>query len=314
MRDSTKTFVTTLLIVLAPVLIAQEEVEESKEMQSEARLMDRFDVWLKGQGLLFNNFFQASEGRQGVDVEAIYAEAGAYFRMDTRYPLRAYLSGNTVQYQEDGLDSSEGLRVGVRGDGRPHSFDAYFDYQMDRPTFDVGDVFDRADVSTLSAQYGYRVDRDWEVKIRGQFQDQSFDLTPSRDNEFSELGGAVRFRGFSRIFSPEIGFVMGERDVDDPASSYDQDETYLQVRSAISPRLYASARLRFRDRTYVTANPGSSNFGRSDDRWQLSGYADYELLEALTLNFYFAYEDVDSSIVGRDFDTSMLMAGVTYHF
>ncbi|MBW3565117.1 MAG: DUF560 domain-containing protein [Acidobacteria bacterium] len=302
-----------LTLSLSVPLAAQERVDDPKEVQPPPPAEQRLQAWVKGQGLFFQNFFQATEGRAEEDVHAFYGEAGASYRLSRSLPVRAYASANTVQYNDDLLDSADGFRIGARGDGRPHAFDVYFDQQMDRPTFDVGDVFDRADVRTFSGQYGYRVTRDWELKAGGELQNQEFDLTPVRDNDYSEIMGAVRYRGW-RQFSPEIGFAAGERDVDDPTLSYDQSEVYLQIRSAVSPRLYASVRLRLRERDYSTSATASSNFGRSDDRQQLSGYADYELLDYLTLNLYGSFEDVDSNLEGRDFDTSMLLVGLTLHF
>lgn len=302
-----------LILSLSTALLAQEEVEERKELERPVTEERRFELWLKGQGLLFYNFFQATEGRPEEDVQALYAEAGGSFLLSRAMPVRAYASVNTIQYEDQGLDSSEGFRLGVRGDARPHAFDIYFDQQMDRPTFDVGDVFDRADVRTISGAYGYRLTRDWELKVDGELQEQEFDLTPVRDNEYGEIGGAVRYRGW-RQFSPEIGFATGKRDVEDETLSYEQEEVYLQIRSAVTPRLYASARLRFRGRDYTTNVMTSPNFGRSDDRRQISGYANYRIFEHLTLNFYGSFEDVDSNLEGRDFDSSLVLAGVTLHY
>lgn len=309
-----KSFALVLVILsLSAALVAQEEVEEPKELKRPVPEEQRFQLWLKGQGLLFYNFFQATEGRPEEDVQALYAEAGGSFLLSRNLPVRAYASVNTVQYEDEVLDSSDGFRLGVSGGARPHAFDVYFDQQMDRPTFDVGDVFDRADVRTISGEYGYRLTRDWELKVDGELQEQEFDLTPVRDNEYGEIGGAVRYRGW-RQFSPEIGFATGKRDVEDETLSYEQEEMYLQIRSAVTPRLYASARLRFRGRDYTTSVLTSPNFSRSDDRRQLSGYADYQLFEHLTLNFYGSFEDVDSNLEGRDFDSSLVLAGVTLHY
>lgn len=302
-----------LVLSLSTALVAQEEVEEREELKGTVTEEQRFELWLKGQGLLFYNFFQATEGRPEEDVQALYAEAGGSFLLSRAMPVRAYASVNTIRYDGEGLDSSDGFRLGVRGDARPHSFDIYFDQQMDRPTFDVGDVFDRANVRMISGEYGYRLTRDWELKVDGELQEQEFDLTPVRDNEYGEIGGAVRYRGW-RQFSPEIGFATGKRDVEDVTLSYEQEEMYLQIRSAVTPRLYASARLRLRGRDYTTSETTSPNFTRSDDRRQISGYADYELFEHITLNFYGSFEDVDSNLEGRDFDSSLVLAGVTLHY
>jgi hypothetical protein len=276
-------------------------------------LAERFEFWVRAQGLFFGNFFQATEGREEDDVSALLGEVGTSARLTRSGSLAAYGSVNYLAYQEEGLDSSHGFRVGMRGEARPHAFDVYYDQQMDRPTFDVGDVFDRADVRRIAAEYSNRVTRRWQVTLDGEAEDQEFDLTPNRDNEFAGFGAAVRYRGWRRL-SPEIGYRVGDREVADPTQSYDQSDLYLQLRSPITPAIYASVRLRSRARDYSTGNTGSSNFGRKDDRIQLSGYVDLRLRDPLTLNLYGSREDVDSNLPGRDFATTLFAAGVTYRF
>jgi hypothetical protein len=239
-------------------------------------------------------------------VTALQGEIGTAFQVSSTMPLEVYGSLNYLRYDDEGLDRSQGFRVGARSDGRPHSFDVFFDQQNDRPTFDVGDVFDRADVGRLYGEYGYRVAPDWQLTVRGESERQKFDLTPLRDNEFLGFGGSVRYRG-SRVFSPEIGYNTGRRDVDDETQTYDQEDLFFQVRSALTPAIYWSARYRYRTREYISEI-------REDDRNQISGYVDFKILSALSLTLYGSWEDVDSNLEGRDFDTTMVMAGLTYRF
>lgn len=273
----------------------------------------RFDSWIRGQGFFFGNFFQASGGAPEEDVTALQGEIGTRYRLTQGSPLQAYGSVNYMSYDDDALDRSFGGRLGIRSEGNPHTFDVYFDRQMDRPTFDVGDEFDRADVSLLHGEYSYRVTRNWEAGVRGDFEKQEFDLTPVRDNEFAGLGATVRWRG-SRVFSPEVGYYAGEREVDDPTQTYDQTDLFFQVRSALTPRVYWSARYRHRTRDYTTTLVEASSFGREDTRNQLSGYVDFVIVQGLNFTIYGSWEDVDSNLAGRDFDTSLLMGGLTYRF
>ena len=263
-----------------------------------------FGFWLKGQALLFGNFFQAPDGTPEDDVLAGLGEVGANLNLSN--DLRAYASYNYLAYDDEQLDKSDGFRVGLQREGTPHAFNVYAEQLRDRPTFDVGDVFDRADITTLAGEYSYRFLKDWQASVDGEMQQQDFELTPARENDFHAIGGAIRWRG-SRLFSPEIGFRTGERDVNDETLSYEQDDLYLQIRSAVTPDLYVSVRFRDRSRDYP-------NIGREDERRQFVASADWSTSRSLTWNFYYSYETVDVNIPDRDFDTSLLAAGLTWRF
>jgi len=311
-----------LILTMNTALLAQGPGDQPPRPDEKERapMSSRFQSWIRGQGMLFGNFFQTSESGchpyrpcPEEDVSAVQGEIGTAFQVSPAMPLELYGTLSYLRYNDSGgsrprnfLGSSPGFRVGVRSDGRPHSFDLSFNQQNDRPTFDVGDTFDRTDVSRLYGEYGYRVVPDWEVTVRGESERQKNDLTPFRDNDFLGFGGSVRYRG-SRVFSPEIGYNTGRRDVDDETESYDQDDLFFQVRSALTPAIYWSARYRYRTREYI-------NDIREDDRNQISGYVDFTIAPPLALTLYGSWEDVDSNLEGRDFDTTMVMAGLTYRF
>lgn len=298
--------------LMAAPMAAQERVEDASRPERLAELMrERTDVWLKGQALLFQNFFQAGEGQPEEDVLAGQGEVGVRVQPSAGSPLALFASYNYLTYDDEQLDKSDGFRVGLASNGRVHLVNAHYDMQRDRPTFDVGDVFARADVQTIEASYGYRFTRRWQAGAELMLQEQDVDLDPMRNNEFEGFGASVRYRP-SRRFSPEIGFMTGTRDVADPTQSYDQDDLYLQIRSALTPALYASVRYRHRERSY--ASDAGLAGSRNDLRHQVSGYADYRLTEALTLNLYGAWESADSSLLGRDFVTSLWIGGLTYAF
>ncbi|MHB0970497.1 MAG: hypothetical protein ACYC7A_08555 [Thermoanaerobaculia bacterium] len=293
--------VALLFLVAAPVLAQTQEREDPL-----------FESWLELQGHFYENFFQEPSELPGEDVSAKYGELGTSLRLSRTYPLRLYGSVNYLKYDDSELDSSNGFRVGLRSDGKPHAFDFHGDLQKDRPTFDVGDEFDRADIRTFAGEYAFRFADDWQLSVDGELQEQEFDITPERDNDFSALGGAIRYRG-SRVFSPEIGYRTGARDVNDETLSYDQSDTYLQIRSSLS-RVYLSLRYRMREREYTTDDIASSNFGRKDDRDQIAAAADVTLSDLLVLNLYASREETDTNLEGRDFDTSLYIAGVTFRF
>ena len=285
-----------LFVSLAALLMAVPAFAQSPQSQ--------IGGWVRLDALRYGNFFQATGGAPEEDVLALLGEVGGnlHFSKD----LRAYASYQYLHYDQSSLDKSDGFRIGLQSEGQPHAFNVYAEKLRDRPTADVGDVVDRAGITSLAGEYSYRFLEDWQASIDGEVQQQEFELTPARDNDFHSLGAAIRWRG-SRLFSPEIGYRTAERDVDDPTFSYDQDDLYLQIRSALSPDLYVSVRFRDRDRSYP-------NSGREDQRRQIAAAADWSTSRNLTWNFYYSFETVDVNLADSDFDTSLLMAGITWRF
>jgi len=261
-----------------------------------------WEFWVKGSGVLYQNFFQAAAGSEEEDVTALQGELGASVAITSA--LKAYSLVNYLHFNEDAIEGSPGVRVGLRGDSRPHAFDVYAEALDNRPSFEL-DEFAGADIRRINGEYSYRFAKDWQVSVDGDLEEQDFD-NDARDNEFNAVGAAVRWRG-SRLFSPEVGARVGERDVNDPAQSYDQREVYLQIRSQPTPKWYLSLRLRNRTRDYQTID-------REDERRQIAFGADYTISPRFVLNLYGAKEDVDSNVEGRDFDTGYWLAGLTWRF
>jgi len=280
-----------LLILAAPLALAQQPPGNDPVWQ----------FWARGNGQLFENFFQSPD--DGENVGALQGELGASLGL-TR-GVRLYGSASYLHFPDEAIEGSPGVRVGVRGDRRPHGFEVYAERLDNRPSFDL-DGFQGADISRLSGEYSYRLLEDWQVSVDGDFEQQSFDETPERDNDFPQLGAALRWRG-SRAFSPEIGFRRGEREVEDALQSYDQNEKYLQIRSQTTERLYLSVRLRDRRRDY-------QNIAREDERRQIAVGADYTLYPDVILNLYGAREWVDTTVPERDFTSGLWIAGLTYRF
>lgn len=299
------------LLLLAGVLSFSAFAQESG--RSDDRSPDaRLSSELRLNGWRFDNFFQASDPAAEQDINALGAELR--FARSTDRGWAPYFRANYLDYDDEALDPSYGGRLGARFASRPHAFEIYLDHQLDRPTFDIGDVFDTADVTTLVAEYGFRFTPAWELGLQAELQQQSFNQLTVKDNELTGAGASLRYRGFGSKFSPEVGYVMGEREVDDPTETYDQTETYLQIRSAPTDALYLSARYRMREREYTTADLAATNFGREDDRDQISLTADWRLMPRVTLNLYYATEDATSTRVERAFETQTALVGVTFGF
>jgi hypothetical protein len=178
--------------------------------------------------------------------------------------------------------------------------------------FDVGDEFDRANVVRLAGEYGYRVTEDWQVTGLAELRREAFDQTTGKDNDFVSGGAALRYRGWGYAFSPELGVELGERDADDPNEDHDQRDLWLKIRSIPFDDLYLSLRFRVRDREYTVGDPAASNFGREDDRRDVTLAADYTLLDWLGINGYVAYEDADSTKETRVYEWLLAGVGVTF--
>ncbi len=284
-------FTLAFFLAAAPLLSAQQQPNNDP----------LWEAWVRGNGQLYENFFQ-TPGSGGESVTAMQGEVGASLRVAKG--IRAYGDVNYLHFFDDTLEGSPGVRVGIRGDRRPHGFEVYGEVLSNRPSFEL-DEFSGADIRRIVADYSYRFLKDWQVSVDGDLEQQEFD-NPQRDNDFHQAGAAIRWRG-SRVFSPEIGFRTGERDVTDPLQSYDQHETYLQIRSQATPRLYLSARFRDRKRDY-------QNIAREDKRRQLNVSADYTISDAWVVNLYASRERVDTTDVGRDFTSGLWIAGLTFRF
>lgn len=262
-----------------------------------------WDFWLRGNGQLFENFYQAAEGAPEEDVTALGAEIGA--SVGVTRAVSAFGQVNYLHFNEDTLEGSPGFRVGLRGGSRPHAFEVYGEYLSNRPSFEL-DEFVGADVTRLVGEYSYRFLEDWQASVDAELDKQDLGGADGRDNQFAGVGAAIRWRG-SRIFSPELGFRTGERDVDDETQSYDQNERYIQIRSQATDKLYLSVRFRDRKREYQLVP-------REDKRRQIAASADYTLSPAWVLNFYGAREKNDTNVEGRDSAWGFWLAGVTYRF
>jgi hypothetical protein len=275
----------------------------------EGPLGDRFELEARVFGASFDNFFQAPPGEPEQDVTSTRVEARLYRLLRKDRPWKLYGQAAYVVY-EGALDNANEVGVGFLHDARPHRFDAFFQRQRNRPSFDVGDTFDRADVDRLAVEYSYRLDSDWELTGLGTFEDQTFDLTPSRNNDFSTLGAAVRYRGWGYSFSPELGIALGDRSAVDPNEDHSQTDLWLKLRSAPTRRLYLSLRYRYRTRDYDIGLLDASNFGREDDRRQWTLAANIKTVRRLSVDVYYAYEDAESTKASRNFTTSMLGIGL----
>ena len=307
-RRSLSVPLVSLLLVLcaglAGPLVGQEGTEAGEDRyRLEARLFGAFN----------DNFFQAPPGEPEDEVTFTRAEARLYGRLQEDGAWELYGQAAFISYEGE-LDDAKEVGLGLLHEDDRHRFDLFLQRQQDRPSFDVGDEFERVDVDRLVLEYAYRVDPDWEVTALGSFEDQSFRFTPNRDNEFPVVGGAVRYRGWGYELSPEVGIELGDRNAVDPNEDHDQTDLWLKLRSVPTRRLYLSLRYRMRTRDYDIDLPGASNFGREDDRQQWTLAANIEIVRRLSVDVYYAYEDAESTKASRNFNYSLLGLGLKVEY
>ncbi|MDX1622834.1 MAG: hypothetical protein R3199_02495 [Gemmatimonadota bacterium] len=258
-------------------------------------------------GLVFDNFFQAPDHlpKESITAGAVDARVGPRLGNGS---LWVYGRAGATSYE--GLDTSVLVGGGVMVDASRHALDLQVTRETDRPTLDVGDEVEPAEVVRANGEYGYRVTDDWELKALGEFESHDFEVSDGQSGDLATAGGAVRFRGWGYDFSPEVGARWGRRDANDPGEDYDQSAVYVQVRSVPVSPLYLSFRYRHRTRDYTVADPLADNAGRSDDRDQLVALADYRIAGPVSLFGYWAWETADSSKETRVFTTQYLIVGV----
>jgi hypothetical protein len=253
----------------------------------------------------FGNFLQVSDPALEQDVRAVGLELrGAWH--PTRMPFELYAHVNYLNWDAEREDTY-GVRVGAAGDNESRNFNIFLERAENRATFDVGDVVASAAVTTLSAEYSRRFGN-WQPGIEATYEDQRIDVASTGlDNYYAAAGVNVRYRGFGRRFSPEVGFVTGSRVGDDDEESYDDQSMYAQLVFIPVPRFYLSVRYRDRVRDYTTPDSLQRNFGREDDRPQWNVISTLKMTSRLTGILYYSNEDARSSLAGRDFQANVLI-------
>lgn len=303
---------TALCCSLATMLGGASLLAAAPPQKPAAKKPDRFEAHVKLAGLFFDNFFQAPEGSPEEDVLGASVEGGLAVQVREESPLKAYLEADYIIYQD--FDPSTGITAGLRREGKPHAWDVSAQYLKGRPSREVRDEFDRADVLGVSGQYSYRVTEDFEVIGLGEYRHETFELSEDKANDVYNLGAALRYRGFGWRFSPEIGFRLGGRDVVVGDEDFSQREAFVRLRWSPTSALYLTLRYRRRSRDYSVEDPRAANFGREDTRKQLTATADWRHGASLTWNLYYALEDSDSTRPVGVFRTQMLSLGFTIGF
>lgn len=288
----------------------EEGRAEERREASQEPMGRRYEAELSFDLLAFDNFFQAPDGAAATNIYAALTVGHLGYRVSRDLPLVVFGEIGRTFYHD--LQDSTLVRGGLEYDDDLHALNLAAGFDTDRPVLDVGDEFEPANVFSLNGEYGYQITPDWELKGLLELQDQSFEVSTDKDNRILGVGPAVRYRGFGYVFSPEVGALFGGRDAVADDEDHSQTDLYLKVRSVPASPVYLSFRYRHRTRDYDTEAPLSRNFQREDTRRQLTALAVVELLPQIDLNVYYAYQDAESTLASRTFDTQLLFAGLAY--
>jgi len=269
------------------------------------------DAQIRFNATFNDNFFLSAANAPGDNVWARNVEAWVAKRATAG---EAVPFGRFELVSFSSLQAAGALGGGVRQERKEYGFVVEGGYQWNRPRFEVGDEFERADITGIDGEYSRHVTEHVEIKAMADLFHESYEIRPLKNNNLYNLGGAVRYRGFGSEFSPEIGWLRGGRNADDPNEDYAQRQFYIQVRSAALPSTYLSVRFRRRARDYSEEQPGLSNFGREDRRNQWTMYADVTATPHVVINLSYWHERAHSTRIEREFSAQALGFGVTYRF
>lgn len=294
------------LLLLAHPLAAQSPDSAAPEGRAPATRLHA-DVRLSGGWA--GNFTQAPVGAPRRDIGSTSGEARLRLPLaDGRATVEGAVGGTL--YQE--FDPGVAARAALGWSGGAWEASTSLARQWRSPRVEVGDELGFADVTLAGAAVQVRPVRALQLRALGQLSSETYGASLEKDNSAWELGGAVRFRGFGSRFSPELGASVGAREVRLETEDNEQRAWWLSLRSAPSPALYLHLRYRNRLRTYDTADPAASNYGREDTRHQVTLAADVTLSTRWSWTGYYAWEDARSTKHSRTFDAQLLSTGLVY--
>ena len=296
---------------LTPAGSDSANVLDAREEWAESRFSPRrFEARVKVGSFAYDNLFQAPDDELQEETRSTDTELRLTWRLGKAYPLKSYLQLNRAEFEDLPVTSAYG--VGIRVDGRKHYLDLFTRFEKDRRALDIGDDFEEAEILKYHAGYSLRFHQAWEWGLSTDFRDQDFDVSSAKDSKIYEVGTALRYRGFGRHFSPEIGTRWGERETLSDADHYTQQDLYLKLRFSPVRVLAFSVRFRDRDRDYDVRDPTARTFARKDTRQQWTFSGDILLQRNLAFNLYYDYLEGDSTDSGRVFTTQTLVGGLTF--
>ncbi|HEX2059422.1 MAG TPA: hypothetical protein VHK90_01650 [Thermoanaerobaculia bacterium] len=248
----------------------------------------------------WSNFYWATEPLLERDVRAIGLEYRTAYR-PRNFEADVYAHLNYLNYDEQDRDDSYGVRVGLFSVTPVQEYNVYVDRGENRQSFTAGNVTAQASVTMLAGEYRRNLVPAWMITSEGVHSQQRFDVSTTRDSNYTSLGAGIRYRGFGWRFSPEVGYIVSSLD----SSAGDEDDRGPYIQAEYMPhfvpdaRLYLSGRYRFKDRDYSAG-------GRTDDRPEWNFVASYRIRPRISAILYYGREDVNASVPDQDFDHDLL--------
>ncbi len=266
------------------------------------------ELLVKAGASYSGNFFQAPEGEPR---ESVRAGMGAV------KVVRPFASGSYIFAEASGtvyseFDPSYNVLGGFGWSVWPHMIQGYAGYRARTPRFDVADTLGFADLFFLHGSYGVRLVRVIQLEALVDYYNEAHGQRAERDNTFLSLGGALRYRGFGRLFSPELGAGFGNRDVAIDTEDLSERTLWLTVRSSPSSALSLRLRYRNRQREYSVEDAAASNFDREDRRHELALTTALSLRDNLRWTIYYTYQHATSTTASRNFDAHYVQTGLEY--
>lgn len=313
----------TLLLAVAPAAADDNDAPDlddatlrpdqtADEWEQSRYTAERVEARVRLFGTWYENYFRVRDEAQATTIHSLSVEGRVTLTLHRERRIKMYLQAIREDFQDADILTSPTYSLGLRVDGERHGFDAAFRFLEDREQLDIDDLAEPSDIHTYYGAYGLRFAEDWEWALEGELRDQRFP-EPRRFDDSKLYSGStsIRYRGFGRRFSPEIGYESRRREAVDPHDDYDETMPWIKLRFSPFDRLTASLRFRDRRREYSTGDPEDSNFGRVDERDEWTLRADWVVGRRLALNLEAERLTSDSTRESRDFTTSTLVLGTT---
>lgn len=266
------------------------------------------DLEVRGRALttVHENFFRVPADSTERTVTAQTVDG----RVSVSFDDAIELYGEAEHTWYETLGSSVGGGAGLRLGRRPNFLQLRGRYLADRPVFNLGDVVKEADILAVAARYSRRPSRDWGLAVDGRVVRVRFHDPPPGDNRIYSAGGSVRYFGLAPELIPELGGRIGLRRTDSPNWEDRRQRLYVRFVSMPLDGVWSSLWYRFRARSFPLADPGSPNFGRSDEGGQLIFRSSVRLWSPLFLTVDYSRLDMDSTLDRRTYQAQSLSAGL----
>jgi hypothetical protein len=286
------------------------------------------EMHVRLSGAYADNFLQAPDAAATAELVSSTVESRLVLR--TRRPtINAYVqasrtiswlfmtdsqcptSGSDLVCVFDGFEPDQAINWGVEmSAGRVH-LESRGGKQNRSPRLFGGDEADFATISWWEGGYGLTFPGRIQLNMVGHNNDV-FLQTRRTENHYYGAGSSLRFRGFGYRFSPEIGAMRSFWKTPAAADNYEERTRWMSLRMIPFSALYLHVRYRLGQRLYSIDDPLAGNYGREDDRRNLTVSADLKLSRRVTWSIYHTHEGVSSTREERSFSTNYLTSGLSF--